>query len=343
MFFRKDSTMKKITALLLVTAILAGCTGCGKKQKSLLGDYRSKDSVVHADIGAQSEARYAPLLSQFFICNVTHDMLTTDYVFDEEKPDRKGCAFVINRTKNELVFGYRMDELFSPASITKLMTALVTLNRCKTDEKVVITKEMAEFSRGSVEELNEGDIMTVHDLLLCMLVSSANNAAVALAIHVAGSEAAFVELMNQEMKKLGGLNTNFVNASGLHDDKHKTTPYDMYIVYQECTKYKEFREIMTYTEKRYNYVDKSGAQRSRTVKTTNCFKLTDPKHNYDYPNSIAILGGKTGTTNSAGYCLIMHIKNSYGTEYILGVFRAESEEKLYTKMNDLMSTYCLSE
>ena len=343
MFFRKDSTMKKITALLLVTAILAGCTGCGKKQKSLLGDYRSKDSVVHADIGAQSEARYAPLLSQFFICNVTHDMLTTDYVFDEEKPDRKGCAFVINRTKNELVFGYRMDELFSPASITKLMTALVTLNRCKTDEKVVITKEMAEFSRGSVEELNEGDIMTVHDLLLCMLVSSANNAAVALAIHVAGSEAAFVELMNQEMKKLGGLNTNFVNASGLHDDKHKTTPYDMYIVYQECTKYKEFREIMTYTEKRYNYVDKSGAQRSRTVKTTNCFKLTDPKHHYDYPNSIAILGGKTGTTNSAGYCLIMHIKNSYGTEYILGVFRAESEEKLYTKMNDLMSTYCLSE
>ncbi len=334
---------KKITALLLVCVLLFGCTGCGKKKKSLLGDYQSKDSVVHQDVGAQCEARYAPLLSQFFLCNIDHDMLTTDYVFDEEKTDRKGSAFVINRTKNELVFGYRMDELFYPASITKLMTALVTLNRCDPDEKVVITKEMAEFSRGSVEELKEGDVLTVHDLLLCMLVSSANNAAVALAIHVAGSESAFVELMNQEMRKLGGLNTNFANASGLHDDKHKTTPYDMYIVYQECTKYKEFREIIALTEKRYNYTDAKGAQRSRTVKTTNCFKLTDPKHHYDYPDSIVILGGKTGTTNYAGYCMILHVRNSYGTEYILGVFRAETEEKLYHKLNDLLSTYCLQE
>ena len=333
--------MKKRIAILMTGILLfVSLTGCKKKSTVLLGDYQAKDSVVHTDIGAQSEATFAPLLSQFFICNVTHDMLTTDYVFDEEKPDRKGCAFVINQSKNELVFGYRMDELFNPASITKLMTALVVLNHCNPDDKVIISKEMAEFSRGSVEELKEGDVLTVHDLLLCMLVSSANNAAVALAIHVAGSEAGFVELMNQEMQKLGGKTTKFMNASGLHDDKHKTTPYDMYIVYRECTKYKEFREIMGITEKRYNYTDSTGAQRSRSVKTTNCFKLNDPKHHYDLPNGIAILGGKTGTTSYAGYCLLMHIQNTFGTEYIVGVFRAETEEKLYLKMIDLMTTYC---
>lgn len=331
--------MKRFLAGLLIFVMLIGCSGCKKKDAELLGNYQAKDSVIHADVGALVEASYAPLLTQFYVCNVTHDMLSTTYVFDEEKPDRKGCVFVINRTKNELVFGYRMDETFYPASITKLMTALVTLNRCKPDDKVVISKEISELARGSVVELNEGDVMTIHDLLLCMLVSSANNAAVALAVHVAGSEAAFVDLMNEEMKKLGGQTTKFMNASGLHDDKHKTTPYDMYIVYQECMKFEEFREIISLTEKRYNYSDASGSQRYRTVKTTNCFKL----NTYEYPNSIAILGGKTGTTNAAGYCMILHIRNAYGTEYILGVFRAETEAKLYGKLNDLMSTYCLTE
>ncbi len=335
--------MKRILCVLLVVTLLVGVTGCGKKEKNLLGDYDAADSVVHNDVGALVQASYAPLLSQFYICNFTPDMLSTDYVFDEEKPDRNGSVFVINRTKNELVFGYKMDKLFFPASITKLMTALVVLNRCKTDEMVTISKEIAEMARGSVVELNEGDVMTIHDLLLCMLVASANNAALALAVYVAGNEESFVEMMNNEMKKLGGQTTTFKNASGLHDEKHKTTPYDMYIVYQECMKFKEFREMISLTEKRYNYTDASGAQRSRTVKTTNCFKLNDAKHHYDYPNSIAILGGKTGTTNSAGYCMILHIKNSYGTEYIIGVFRAETEAKLYGKLNDLMTTYCLTE
>lgn len=333
--------MKKTICFLLTLILLCSLSGCKDKDAELLGNYKAKDSVVHNDVGAMVEASYAPLLTDFFVCDITHDMLSSDYVFDEEKPDRKGCAFVINRTKNELVFGYRMDELFFPASITKLMTALVTMNRCKMDDKVVITKEMADFKRGSVVTLNEGDVLTVYDLLLCMLVSSANNAANALAIHVAGSEEAFVGLMNSEMKKLGGTTTNFVNASGLHHDKHKTTPYDMYIVYQECMKSPEFREIMKITKTTYHYYDANGSQRSREVMTTNCFKLNDPKHSYPFPNGVVILGGKTGTTDYAGYCMLLHIKNSFGTEYILGVYGAKTEEKLYTKLNDLMSTYCI--
>lgn len=333
--------MKKLISLLLVFTLMVSFSACGKKDAELLGNYQAKDSVAYNDVGVYVAASYSPMLSQGYICNITKDMLSTDYVFDEEKPDRKGCAFVINRTTNELVFGYRMDELFYPASITKLMTALVTLRHCNPDDLVPITEEIASFSRGSSVTLREGDVLTVHDLLLCMLLSSANNAAYALALHIADTEPAFSELMNQEMKKLGGQTTNFVNASGLHDDKHKTTPYDMYIVYQECMKYQEFRDIIKLTRTKYNYTDNTGAQRTREVETTNCFKLDDPKHSYPYPSGITIVGGKTGTTTAAGYCMIMHIQNSFGTEYIIGVYRAETEEKLYTKLNDLMSTYCI--
>lgn len=335
--------LRKLIALSLMAALLCSLVGCKEKDADLLGNYRAKDSVVQQDVGAMAEASYAPLLTQFFVCNIEPEMLSKDYVFDEAQPDRKGCAFVINRTENKLVFGSRMDELFFPASITKLMTALVVMRHTKPDDKVVITKEIAAMKRGSVVDLEEGDVLTVHDLLMCMLISSANNAAFALAQHVAGSEQDFVKMMNGEMTKLGGTTTKFMNASGLHDDKHKTTPYDMYIVYQECMTYADFRDIMKITKAKYNYTDANGAQRSREVVTTNCFKLNNASKSYPYPNGIVILGGKTGTTTYAGYCMLMHIRNSLGTEYIIGVYRAETEAKLYEKLNDLMSTYCVGE
>ena len=325
--------MKRLLALLLCFVLVLGLTGCKDKDAELMGNYKAEDSLVQVDVGALVEASFAPMLTEFYICDISHDMLDTDYVFDEEKPDRKGSVFVINRTTNELVFGYRMDELFFPASLTKLMTALVTMERCSFDEKVIISKEVGEFTRGSVSELKEGDVLTVKDLLMCLLVSSANNASIALAEHVAGSEEAFVELMNAEIKRLGGRNTTFKNASGLHDEKHKTTPYDVY----------KFREIVGITEKSYEYTDAKGKKLSRKVYTTNCFKTRDEKEHVDYPSSITILGSKTGTTNAAGYCMILHIQNRAGTEYLIGVFRAENKDKLYGKLNELMTTYCLTD
>lgn len=119
-----------------------------------------------------------------------------------------------------------------PASVTKLMTALIVLEHCEMSEEVVISKEVAEFTRGSVTELREGDVLTVQDLLSCMLVESANNAALSLAIYVAGSEAAFANMMNWEMDRLGGSGSHFVNASGLHNERHFATPYPVILV--EC-------------------------------------------------------------------------------------------------------------
>ena len=235
-----------------------------------------------------------------------------------------------------------------PASVTKLLTTLVVLQNCDLKDTVTIDSEVAAMKRGSVAELNEGDVITVYNLLVLVLTSSANNAAIALARYVAGTEEAFVEKMNDTMDNLGVNNTNFLNASGLHLPKHMTTAYDMYIVYQECTKYAAFRDIMKLTEGEYDYTNAFGERGLRPYYTTNCFKQskerekTKNSRTYALPPGFRILGGKTGTTDYAGYCLILHVEDADGVEYILGCFHCATEEKLYNKMYDLMVQYAHS-
>ncbi len=330
--------IKRLIALFLTLVLVTGClTSCGSKEPTdLMGNYAASDSVINYDVGAMKEASFADLLSKWFICDITEDMMTESYVFDEGNEKRWGSAFVVDRTDNKLLFGYDMFRTIYPASVTKLMTALVTLRKCDPKETVTIDAFTADMTRGSVAELNEGDVITVYNLLVVLLTISANNAAIALARHIAGSEEEFVKLMNEEMDRLGVNNTEFANASGLHLDNHKTTAYDMYIVYQECTKIPEFREIMKLNEGEYEYTNAQGEHCVRHYKSTNCFKIGT----YPYPDGITILGGKTGTTDRAGYCLLMHVMGPSGREYIIGAFHCANEEKLYTKLAELMEEYC---
>ena len=348
--FRNHNRKTYVAFLLIVTLLATVLCGCGgtKEDTELMGSYAASDNVINYDVGAMQEATFSPFLSEWFICDITESMMNTEYVFDEEKPKTKGAAFVINRSTNELLFGYNMLTNVYPASITKLLTTLVVLQNCDLKETVTIDEFVAAQKRGSVTELNEGDVITVYNLLVLLLTNSANNAAMALARHVAGTEEAFVEKMNQAIDDLGVNNTNFCNSSGLHDEKHMTTAYDMYIVYQECTKYPAFREIMKLTEGEYDYTNANGERTFRPYFTTNCFKASKEREKqadsktYPLPAGFHVLGGKTGTTTHAGYCLILHVSNAEGTEFILGAFHCESEEKLYTKLTELMERYCVS-
>ncbi len=351
-FSKTKARLARITALVLTvvlfSALLSGC-GSSPEDTELMGSYSASDNVINYDVGAMQDATFAPMLSQWFICDITEDMMDRDYVFDEDNPKAERCAaFVINRDTNELLFGYNMLTPVYPASVTKLLTTLVVLQNCDLKDTVTIDSEVAAMKRGSVAELNEGDVITVYNLLVLVLTSSANNAAIALARYVAGAEEAFVEKMNDTMDNLGVNNTNFLNASGLHLPKHMTTAYDMYIVYQECTKYAAFRDIMKLTEGEYDYTNAFGERGLRPYYTTNCFKQskerekTKNSRTYALPPGFHILGGKTGTTDYAGYCLILHVEDADGVEYILGCFHCATEEKLYNKMYDLMVQYAHS-
>ena len=351
-FSKTKARLARITAFVLTvvlfSALLSGC-GSSPEDTELMGSYSASDNVINYDVGAMQDATFAPMLSQWFICDITEDMMDRDYVFDEDNPKAERCAaFVINRDTNELLFGYNMLTPVYPASVTKLLTTLVVLQNCDLKDTVTIDSEVAAMKRGSVAELNEGDVITVYNLLVLVLTSSANNAAIALARYVAGTEEAFVEKMNDTMDNLGVNNTNFLNASGLHLPKHMTTAYDMYIVYQECTKYAAFRDIMKLTEGEYDYTNAFGERGLRPYYTTNCFKQskerekTKNSRTYALPPGFHILGGKTGTTDYAGYCLILHVEDADGVEYILGCFHCATEEKLYNKMYDLMVQYAHS-
>ncbi len=182
------------------------------------------------------------------------------------------------------------DEQIEPASITKLMTAYVVYKeldegRLNMDDMVDIS-EKAWRMGGSRMYLEVNSSVSVHDLLKGLIVQSGNDASVALAEHIAGTEAAFVQLMNQYAKQLGMDSTNFENCTGWPDEKHLTTARD--IAKLSVAIIRDFPEHYAwYAEKEYTYND---------IKQYNRNKLLWRDETVD--------GLKTGHTESAGYCLV---------------------------------------
>ena len=138
-------------------------------------------------------------------------------------------AVVVDADSGAVLFGKNEEWKEYPASITKVMTALVVLDHCSMDDKVTFSHDAVyNVDKGSSNaQIEEGDVLSVEDCLHALLLKSANEAANALAEHVAGSRAAFAELMNEEARRLGCRNTHFSNPSGLYADDHYTTALDM--------------------------------------------------------------------------------------------------------------------
>lgn len=181
------------------------------------------------------------------------------------------------------------DERAEPASITKLMTGYVIYGNLreghvKLDDQVTIS-EKAWRTEGSRMFVNVGTKVPLEDLLLGMIVQSGNDATVALAEHVAGSESAFADLMNQQAAKLGLTNSHFINSPGLPDPNHYTTARDIALLLRAIIK--EFPEdYKRYSVREYTYNN-----------------ITQPNRNRLLGLDDSVDGGKTGHTKPAGYCL----------------------------------------
>ncbi len=222
-----------------------------------------------------------------------------------------------------------------PASITKLMTALVCLENVEDlqQEFTVTQNSVIKVSGSSTAWLQAGETLTIEELLYGMLLPSGNDAAVAVAEATAGSVDAFVDMMNAEALRLGCTGTHFVNPNGLPDDNHYTTPYDIYLILREAMKYDAFREIVGSDSYAVNYKDRNGQPKSQTWKDTNLYILGEK----ETPEGITVLGGKTGTTKKAGYCLAMAVrKDDSGKEYIAIVMQGETKDDLYENMTNLL-------
>lgn len=228
-------------------------------------------------------------------------MLSVVSVFaQQDGPDVKAEAYcVINRKDGSIVYSKNMDDRYYPASITKIMTALVTLEHCTDlDDTVVFNSEVMDSISSNSSTLNPVAIldeeMTVRDALFGLMLNSANECASALAVYTAGSIDAFVEMMNEKAQELGAVNTHYMNAHGLDDDDHYTTAHDMAIIFDAALKNDVFR-----------YVDSTAAY---TIPATNKYgerncTSTNQLINVARPYE-GVYAGKTGHTANAGRTLV---------------------------------------
>ena len=202
-------------------------------------------------------------------------------------------AILIEASTGEILYEKDAHQQLAPASMTKMMSMYLILEAINDEslawDEVIRVSEHAASLGGSQIYLKPGEKMTVEDLFKSVAIASANDSVTALAERVAGSEEAFVELMNEKAKEFGMTNTTFKNPTGLTIEGHITTAYDMSLLARELLK---FEEITTYTSMYEDYIREDTDSPFWLVTTNKLVKYVD-----------GVDGLKTGMTEEAGYCL----------------------------------------
>lgn len=200
-------------------------------------------------------------------------------------------AILFCKDNREVYYSQNENSRSKIASTTKIMTALLALEYAeKKNKKVEFTSEM--IAEGSSMYLKVGEIVTLRDLAVGLLLCSGNDAANATAISIAGSIEKFAGIMNKRAKKIGMKNTNFVNPSGLDDENHYSTAYDMALLMSEAMDNKDFAEITAMKTATVSFTE----PKEKIVTYTNHNRLLSM---YEY-----CIGGKTGYTIASGRCLV---------------------------------------
>ncbi len=205
-----------------------------------------------------------------------------------EAPESAEAAILKEVGSGAVLMEKNADARLPMASTTKIMTALIVLERCSPDEVFTVPDE-AVGVEGSSVYLERNELMSVRDLLYGLMLASGNDAAVALAVHAAGSVNAFVRLMNEKAEQMGLRDTHFVTVNGLHDPEHYTTARELTAVTEEALRTPGFSTIVS---TRYHQTE-TGSH-IRTFKNKNALL-------WDYEGAFGI---KTGYTGAAGRCLV---------------------------------------
>lgn len=212
---------------------------------------------------------------------------------EEDLTPTAKSAILIDYATGEVLYEKNADERLAPASMTKIGSMLLIMEaidsgKLSLDDEVTISEEAASMG-GSQIFLEAGEVYTVHDLLKGVAIASGNDAVVALAEKLAGSQGAFVDMMNKRFKELGANNTNFVNAHGLDSEGHYSTARDMATIARELLKHEK---ILEYTSIYEEYLEKNDGTKTWLVNTNKLVRFYD-----------GVDGLKTGFTETAGYCL----------------------------------------
>ncbi|MCG4745170.1 D-alanyl-D-alanine carboxypeptidase [Enterocloster aldensis] len=317
--------MKRASALLCALLFTAsvGLTGC-------FGGL--KDAYVASErIPALEEETAATRFSDAFASDLC--VVTDEASYDPDFVTSQAAA-LFDMDDREVLYSKDVFERMYPASITKIMTALVAIKEGDLKSRVLVTDDAVITEPGATLcGIEPGDTLTLEQLLYGLMLPSGNDAGAAIAVHIAGSIEAFSDMMNEEAVRLGATGTHFVNPHGLNDPDHYTTAYDLYLIFNEALKYPVFRQIVGTTAYTANYHNKNSEPVSKTWKGSNWF-MTGER---ETPDGLKVFGGKTGTTKAAGYCLIMASRDDSDKEYISVVLKADSRPHLYDNMTNIIS------
>lgn len=227
----------------------------------------------------------------------------------------------------EIILANKEHERLPPASVTKIMTLLIVMEyidngTLSLDDRVIIS-ESASKATGTSVYLDAGEVQSVESLLKAISIRSANDASIAMAVHVAGSEDAFVDLMNQRAKQLGMEDTHFSNSSGLPTENHYTSAYDIAIMSRELMKHEDIIPYLT------TWMEDMEVGRSKTsiqtmVNTNRLIK--------DYAGANGI---KTGSTSEAKYCISASAKRG-DLQLISVVLAADSSALRFSEAMKLL-------
>lgn len=214
-------------------------------------------------------------------------------------------ALLVDEKNGTILYQKNIHRELYPASLTKIMTCLLVMKALKSGklslEQKITAPEKAFHglaSDGSTANIQEGEILTVEQLLYCMMVVSANESANILAVTVGGSVKKFVSMMNNEAKSLGCKNTHFANPIGLQDSRHYTSAWDLYLITKEAMKYDEF---MTICDTSDIVIPATNLSKQRHLYTTNYLLSSYRATGYIDREAHGI---KTGSTSDAGHCLV---------------------------------------
>lgn len=312
-------TNKSIISVFLIAILCFSLSGCTKESYSM-PFARNLPSTSYTMINTAEVSAVLPGYSED-IC-VDYE----DYSLDEAFIGAEGGG-VFDLTDKKVLYGKNLFASMNPASTTKVMTALVALKYGNLTDRVLVTENALKLERDAqTAGLRVGDTLTLEQALNIMLVCSANDAALAVAEHVGGSVEGFCDLMNAEALRIGATGSHFTNPHGLTDELHKTTPYDLYLIFNEALKYDDFRTMISQVAYTTSINDANGNIKDVSVESTNLFF----KGAFEVPGTLNIIGGKTGTTAAAGSCLVMYAKDSStNKEYITVVLKAPDRDTSY--------------
>ena len=315
---------------ILAAVLAAGMvlfTGCGR---AISNDYESVRASLE-QVNPMVTEQTSPIRQKAFATNLC---IPEDTAAGKAGGLSVKDAGLFDLKRKNTIYGAGLTQKVYPASTTKLMTALVAVKHGNPQQRIWIS-ERAAYPGADAQRLvlDPGDSMTLEQAINYLLVFSANDVAIAIAENIGGSYDKFVDLMNEEAHALGATGTHFTNPHGLHDDDHYTTPYDLYLILNAAVKYDLIREILPKSSYNTTFTGEDGSSKSIAVKATDAYLAGE----VDPPDGITVIGGKTGTTELAGHCLVIYSENEKKQQFISVLMKTESLDELYDGMNSLLS------